>query len=109
MRNTIISNYFDDRVRVIDFVLVYHKGTLSPAENEPGAVKSVIGNMGLVAKLTEEQMRVFRKQFEANLHEKEGLHLEYSRDVREGGLRFVKLHAPWEVLIRYTVTVSVQL
>lgn len=73
------SFFFDDGVRRIDFILVYNKATKSPSE------KDVI-------------FKACRKQFESNLRD-EGLELEYAKD--RSGLKFVKIHAPWDVLIRY--------
>ncbi|XP_046742491.1 anoctamin-4 [Diprion similis] len=72
------SLYFRDELRTIDFVLVWdeHNG-------EAITYKSV----------------EMRRIFEGNLQQ-EGLELEYERP-EPNGLRFIKIHAPQEVLRRY--------
>ncbi|KAG4079555.1 hypothetical protein HA402_010387 [Bradysia odoriphaga] len=72
------SLFFIDGLRSIDFVCVW-----SPADNEE----------------TEELRTRLRLTFEDNL-EVEGLHLE--REVVQDDLHFIKIHAPLEVLRRYS-------
>lgn len=76
------SFYFEDAIRRIDFVLVYSKD-MSPS-----------------ALARDQNSNPFRKQFESNLRD-EGLELEYAKGGRQSDLRFVKIHAPWTVLVRY--------
>ncbi|KAL3250745.1 hypothetical protein MRX96_055393 [Rhipicephalus microplus] len=71
------SLYFQDGKRRIDFVLAYQKSDDSVIEN-------------------------YRRVFEDNLR-KEGLELELE-DVtasRDGKTNFLKIHAPWKVLVKY--------
>ncbi|XP_015601700.1 anoctamin-1 isoform X2 [Cephus cinctus] len=76
---TASSLYFRDEIRSIDFVLVWD-------EHDAEA-------------LTYRSIEL-RRVFEKNL-EKEGLELEYERP-EPNGLRFIKIHAPREVLRRYS-------
>ncbi|XP_072140967.1 anoctamin-4-like isoform X2 [Dermacentor andersoni] len=71
------SLYFQDGKRRIDFVLAYQKGDDSGAEN-------------------------YRRIFEDNLL-KEGLDLELEDAAasRDGKTNFLKIHAPWKVLVKY--------
>ncbi|XP_042894879.1 anoctamin-5 isoform X2 [Parasteatoda tepidariorum] len=69
--------FFDDRLKRIDFVLVY---STDPSEDSDQFVNA-------------------RAVFEKNLKE-EGLELEHVYQ-EETGLVFVKIHCPWEVLSRY--------
>ncbi|XP_012270892.1 anoctamin-1 isoform X2 [Orussus abietinus] len=73
------SLYFRDKTRTIDFVLVWDH-----LDGEATTYRSV------------ERRRVF----EGNL-EKEGLELEYEKP-EPNGLHFIKIHAPREVLRRYS-------
>ena len=81
------SLYFEDGERVIDFVLVYIKGR---EEKERDGTKKQI-----------------RKQFASSLME-EGLQMERVKS-SESGLKFVKLHAPWDVLIRYAEVMKLKM
>lgn len=58
------------------------------------------------------QRKVLRRQFEKNLTE-EGLEIEFSKgaaaDEAVAGLRFVKIHAPWDVLIRYAEVMKLKM
>ncbi|XP_077492136.1 anoctamin-4-like [Amblyomma americanum] len=69
--------YFQDGKRRIDFVLAYQKHDDSVSEN-------------------------YRRVFEDNLI-KEGLDLELedSTTSRDGKTNFLKIHAPWKVLVKY--------
>ncbi|XP_044597839.1 anoctamin-1 isoform X1 [Cotesia glomerata] len=78
--------YFRDGIRSIDFVIVWD-------EHDEEA---------LTARCTE-----FRKTFEENL-ELEGLQLEYESP-ELSGLRFIKIHAPLEVLRRYAEILKLRL
>ncbi|KAH6923688.1 hypothetical protein HPB50_005150 [Hyalomma asiaticum] len=71
------SLYFQDGKRRIDFVLAYQKAEDSVAEN-------------------------YRRVFEDNLL-KEGLDLELedATTSRDGKTNFLKIHAPWKVLVKY--------
>lgn len=101
--NPLYSYYLDDGIRRIDYVLVYSRKLeteVEPAVNKTGRFGSMISEMLFaVRERNFEKMRIFRRQFEANLRE-EGLQLEYAKDIRQTGLRFVKVHAPWDVLCR---------
>ncbi|XP_075727736.1 anoctamin-4-like isoform X2 [Rhipicephalus microplus] len=71
------SLYFQDGKRRIDFVLAYQKSDDSVIEN-------------------------YRRVFEDNLR-KEGLELELEDATasRDGKTNFLKIHAPWKVLVKY--------
>lgn len=56
----------------------------------------------------DETSKMCRKQFEANLRD-EGLELEYANDTRQSSLRFVKVHAPWSVLVRYAEVMKLKM
>lgn len=73
------SLYFEDGERVIDFVIVYMKG-----KDE---------------KASKETRKLLRRQFTESLLE-EGLQMEWVKS-NDAGLKFIKLHAPWDVLICY--------
>jgi hypothetical protein len=55
----------------------------------------------------ENTKKLIRKQFEDNLSE-EGLQFEHTKR-NEFGLKFVKIHAPWETLIRYAEVMKLKM
>lgn len=126
LKNPLYSYYFEDGVRRVDFVLVYSSKSDSDPEpnhtadnqvdapvdvgrsgSDAGSLGSRSGRFGsmisniLVAATNKshERSRLYRKQYEENLLQ-EGLQLEYAKDVRASGLRFVKVHATWDVMCR---------
>ena len=84
------SYFFDDGIRMIDFILVYKKEKFVKKTEKSDTNKKLI-----------------RKQFEENLID-EGLEFEHTRGT-ESGLKFVKIHAPWEVLIRYAEVMKLKM
>ncbi|CAL7952008.1 unnamed protein product [Xylocopa violacea] len=80
------SLYFRDEIRTIDFVLVWDEYN---AEAQ-------------TYRCTE-----YRRVYEKNL-EKEGLQLEYE-EAEPNGLHFIKIHAPREVLRRYSEILKLRL
>ncbi|XP_076618287.1 anoctamin-1-like isoform X1 [Colletes latitarsis] len=80
------SLYFRDKIRTIDFILVWDE-----FDTEAQTYRSI----------------EYRRVFEKNL-EKEGLQLEYE-PVEPNGLHFIKLHAPQEVLRRYSEILKLRL
>lgn len=76
------SQYFDDGIRKIDYVLVYEDGKEGSHEENKKQQK--------------------RKRFEESLRNHD-LQLEYAKkDVSfDGKTNFVKIHAPWHVLCQY--------
>ncbi|XP_043249984.1 anoctamin-1-like isoform X2 [Colletes gigas] len=80
------SLYFRDEIRTIDFILVWDE-----FDTEAQTYRSI----------------EYRRVFEKNL-EKEGLQLEYE-PVEPNGLHFIKLHAPQEVLRRYSEILKLRL
>ncbi|XP_076753625.1 anoctamin-1-like isoform X2 [Xylocopa sonorina] len=82
----VFSLYFRDEIRTIDFVLVWD-------EYNAGAQ---------TYRCTE-----YRRVYEKNL-EKEGLQLEYE-EAEPNGLHFIKIHAPREVLRRYSEILKLRL
>ncbi|XP_042205000.1 anoctamin-4-like isoform X3 [Homarus americanus] len=77
VRKTVETLFFRDNKRRIDYVLVYRE------EDDPAKVE-------------------MRKAFEENLLEK-GLELETEdkNQSQDGETYFVKIHAPWDLLVRY--------
>lgn len=84
--STRFSLFFKDKIRSVDFVLVWDE-----FDGEAQTYRSV----------------EFRRVFETNL-EKEGLQLEYE-PVEPNGLHFIKIHAPREVLRRYAEILKLRL
>ncbi|NP_001428229.1 anoctamin-5 isoform k [Homo sapiens] len=82
------SIFFRDGIRQIDFVLSYVDDVKKDAE------------------LKAER----RKEFETNLR-KTGLELEIEdkRDSEDGRTYFVKIHAPWEVLVTYAEVLGIKM
>jgi anoctamin-1 len=74
---------------MIDFILVYKKDKFDKK------------NTGDINK------KLIRKQFEENLTD-EGLEFEHTKGT-ETGLKFVKVHAPWEVLLRYAEVMKLKM
>ncbi|XP_008562480.1 PREDICTED: anoctamin-5-like, partial [Galeopterus variegatus] len=82
------SIFFRDGIRQIDFVLSY--------------VDDIKKDMDIKAER--------RKEFEQNLR-KTGLELEIEdkRDSEDGRTYFVKIHAPWEVLVTYAEVLGIKM
>ena len=75
------SNYFfEDGIRRVDFVLVYQSDQMKKGDKDASKKGA-------------------RRQFERNLMD-EGLELEHTKG-NSSGLKFVKVHATWDVLVRY--------
>lgn len=75
------NNYFfDDGIRRVDFVLVYQSDQMKKGEKDSSK-------------------KAARRQFERSLIG-EGLELEHTKG-NTSGLKFVKVHATWDVLVRY--------
>ena len=72
--------FFEDGLRRVDFVLVYQSDQMKKGDKD-GSKKAA------------------RRQFERNLLD-EGLELEHTKG-NTSGLKFVKIHATWDVLVRY--------
>ncbi|KAK2583391.1 hypothetical protein KPH14_009379 [Odynerus spinipes] len=84
--STRFSLFFKDKIRSVDFVLVWDE-----FDGEAQTYRRVES----------------RRVFETNL-EKEGLELEYE-PVEPNGLHFIKIHAPREVLRRYAEILKLRL
>nr|XP_050848873.1 anoctamin-1 isoform X1 [Vespula vulgaris] len=84
--STRFSLFFKDKIRSVDFVLVW-----DDFDGEAKTYRSV----------------EHRRVFETNL-QKEGLELEYE-PVEANGLHFIKIHAPREVLRRYAEILKLRL
>nr|XP_031841580.1 anoctamin-1-like isoform X2 [Nomia melanderi]XP_031841581.1 anoctamin-1-like isoform X2 [Nomia melanderi] len=83
---TTFNLYFQDEVRTIDFILVWDEYS-----TEAQTYRSI------------ECRRVFEKNLE-----KEGLQMEYEQ-AEPNGLHFIKIHAPKEVLRRYSEILKLRL
>ncbi|XP_033224171.1 anoctamin-4-like isoform X2 [Belonocnema kinseyi] len=86
LKNEMSNLYFRDKIRSIDFVLVYDE-----YDREALTYRS----------------QKFRRAFDANLG-KEGLEIEYEPP-EANGLCFLKIHAPREVLRRYAEILKLRL
>ncbi|KAJ6217834.1 hypothetical protein RDWZM_008991 [Blomia tropicalis] len=81
-KTSLMSNYFEDGKRRVDYVIVFNKPTNTNLKSD--------------AMIHYEQ----RSIFENNLRD-EGLQLEYTDDISGAGHVFIKIYAPWKVLTRY--------
>lgn len=78
--NSYNNYFFEDGIRRVDFVLVYQSDQMKKGEKDASKKSG-------------------RRQFERNLMD-EGLELEHTKG-NSSGLKFVKVHATWDVLVRY--------
>ncbi|XP_053994706.1 anoctamin-1 isoform X2 [Hylaeus volcanicus] len=81
-----LSLYFNDETRTVDFILVWDE-----YDTEAQTYRNI----------------EYRRVFEKNL-EKEGLELEHEQ-TEPNGLHFIKIHAPREVLRRYSEILKLRL
>ncbi|XP_046917089.2 LOW QUALITY PROTEIN: anoctamin-4-like [Dermatophagoides farinae] len=82
-KTTLLSHYFEDGKRRVDFVLVHAK-PLHPNQTKGEEVEPI------------QQ----RSVFEFNLKD-EGLHLEMAEEINDSQHVFTKIYAPWSVVTRY--------
>ncbi|KAJ7427286.1 Anoctamin-5 [Willisornis vidua] len=93
------SIFFRDGVRRIDFVLSYVDDFNKEFE------KKLVSKPEFSGMFIQER----RKEFESNL-QKAGLELETEdkKESEDGKIFFVKIHAPWEVLITYAEVLNIK-